>query len=479
MATRVVMPKLTDTMEEGVVLGWKKHEGDAVNSGDVLAEIETDKAVMDLEAFGSGTLRKVLAGEGETVKAGALIAVIAEPDEDIKPALAEGTSASETAAPEPKPARKKEEPSKESPDASSSSRPKAEGQKSESGKPDPQKAEGKKADAQKPKSRKAEGEKPQAHKPEGQKPEVQKTEATKAEPRKSEDSRLKVSPRAKVIAEERGIDLSTIKGSGPDGRIVERDLPENGFTKPAGSSADRPLSQMRKAIARTMTQSKGPVPHFYLTTEIAMDEAERLRSQWKQSRRTHPSVTDLLVKAIAIALTRHPEINVSYMDDKIRRHPTIDIGIAVGLDEGLITPVMRDCASKTLEQIATEAHELIERARTRQLKPEEYSGATFSVSNLGMFEIDNFIAVLVPPQAASLAVGAVQDVPVAEGGTMRIGRRMKVTLSCDHRALDGMQGAKFLGELKRILERPLELIISPDPPQGRQDAPLPEPEERR
>ncbi|HJU05591.1 MAG TPA: dihydrolipoamide acetyltransferase family protein [Nitrospiraceae bacterium] len=440
MATRVVMPKLTDTMEEGVVLAWKKREGDSVNSGDALAEIETDKAVMDLEAFGSGTLRRVLADEGQTVKAGALIAVIGEPDEDIEPALAEGTDASQTAAPEVKPARKKDEPF-DTPHAAS----------------DPAKAE-----AQKPESQQSGGKKPEDQKPIARKPEAQEPASQKSETQDQGEPRLKVSPRAKTIALERGIDLSKIKGSGPDGRIIERDLPEqksDGATRAPVEAGERPLSQMRKAIARTMTQSKAPVPHFYLTTDIAMDEVERLRAQWKQIRRTHPSLTDMIVKAAALALTRHPEINVSYADDKIRQHATIDIGIAVGLDEGLITPILRNCGKKSLDQIALEAHGLIERARTRQLKPEEYTGATFSISNLGMFDVENFIAVLVPPEAAAIAVGKVRDVAVPEGSGVNRGRRMKVTLSCDHRALDGMQGAKFLGEFKRILERPLELVL--------------------
>ncbi|MBD0305978.1 MAG: 2-oxo acid dehydrogenase subunit E2 [Nitrospiraceae bacterium] len=449
MATRVVMPKLTDTMEEGVVLAWKKHEGDSVDSGDVLAEIETDKAVMDLEAFGSGTLRRVLAGEGETVKAGALIAVIAEPDEDIESEMSADTGTSPTAAPEPKPARKKEEPSKESVNAASTAPPSS--IKTENA-----------AEAKKPEAKKPEAQKPVTQKPETQKPEPEQPATGKAEPEKAKEPRIKASPRAKAIAEERGIDLSTIQGTGPDGRITERDLPE---TKPTAAPrtpatpTDRPLSQMRKAIAKAMIQSKAPVPHFYLTTEISMDEAEHLRAQWKQARRTHPSITDFIVKAAALALSRYPEINVSFADDKIRQHRTIDIGLAVGLEDGLITPVLRNCGAKTLEHISTEANALVERARNRQLKPEEYSGATFSISNLGMFEVENFIAVLVPPEAAAIAVGMVRDVPVAESGTVKVCRRMKVTLSCDHRVLDGVQGAKFLGELKRILEHPLELVL--------------------
>jgi len=406
MATRVVMPKLTDTMEEGVVLGWKKHEGDQVAAGDVLAEIETDKAVMDLEAFGSGTLRKILADEGQTVKSGALIALIAEPDEDIDSAMKEGIAPGPTAAPEPKPT-----PSTDV--------------------------------------------KPETQPQRGQ-PKQNKTEKETESPHEVE---IKASPRARALASERGIDLRSIKGSGPDGRIIERDVPiAKSGAEPAAAS-DRPLSQMRKAIARTMVQSKAPVPHFYLTAEIGMDEAERLRHQLKRLHQVHPSVTDLLIKASALALTRHPEINVSFVGEAIRQHRSIDIGIAVGLDDGLITPVLRNCHAKTLGQISSEAKELIDRARSKRLQPHEYEGATFSISNLGMFDVDNFIAVLVPPEAAALAVGTIRDLPIVDNGTVTIGRRMNVTLSCDHRALDGMQAAKFLQEFKAILEAPLQLAV--------------------
>ena len=393
MANRVVMPKLTDTMEEGVLVKWKKHEGDSVESGDILAEIETDKAVMDLEAFASGTLRKLLAREGETVKAGALIAVIGGKNEDIQSALADTISAS--------PGTKAAQP-------------------------------------------------PQPAAPPG--PSL-------------DDTLVKASPRAKMQAKEMGIDLATVKGTGPEGRITEEDVRKAGAPARHRPSAgtDVPLSSMRKAIARTTTRSKAPVPHFYMTIEIAMEAMDALRTQLKQARQPHPSLTDLLIKAAALALARHPEINVSYAGETIRRHATIDIGIAVGLDDGLIAPVLRDCGAKTLEQITTEARTLIERARARRLQPEEYTGATFSISNLGMFDVESFIAVLMPPEAAAIAIGAIRSVPVAESGAVKIGRRMKVTLSCDHRALDGIQGARFLKEFKRILEHPQELL-SPGKP---------------
>jgi pyruvate dehydrogenase E2 component (dihydrolipoamide acetyltransferase) len=235
-------------------------------------------------------------------------------------------------------------------------------------------------------------------------------------------------------------------------------------THTLSAGTDQPLSQMRKAIARATTQSKAPVPHFYLTSEIDMEQAERFRDQFKQNRITHPSVTDLLIKAAAVALTRHPEINVSFTGQAIRRHTDIDIGIAVGIEDGLMTPVIRDCGAKSLSTISTESRTLIDRARNKRLQPQEYTDATFSISNLGMFDVENFIAVLIPPQAASIAVGAIRDTAIVKDGNIKVGRRMKVTLSCDHRALDGLQGAVFLKEFKRILEHPSELLPSKETP---------------
>ncbi len=423
MASRVVMPKLTDTMEEGVVLKWKKEEGDKVSAGDVLAEIETDKAVMDLEAFASGVLRKLLAKEGETVPSGALIAVIGEPDEDIEEAISETSGAGSPEAAEAKAATK------------------------------PATAEAKPAPAV-----------PPAKEAPTKEAEPKKA-ATKAAPVKEaeveEREEIKASPRARALARERGIELSTLKGSGPGGRIVEQDVLGAKATKTARSRAatEKPLSQMRKAIARTTTSSKAPVPHFYVTSDIDMGEAVRFRQQYKQAMAEHPSVTDMILKAVALALQKHPEINVSYAGDVLRQHGRIDLGMAVGLDDGLITPVIRDCESKSLGQIATESKRLAERARKRQLSPEEYTGSTFSVSNLGMYDVDSFIAVLTPPEAAALAVGSIREEPVVSGSRVKLGRRMRVTLSCDHRALDGLQAATFLKEVKRILEHPLELIL--------------------
>ena len=398
MASRIVMPKLTDTMEEGVLLAWKKREGDSVQAGDALAEIETDKAIMDLEAFASGILRKILVQDGATVMSGTLIGVIGGADEDIASALTDQITAGPSAGGG---ARTSEPPAAGPAPAISTS-------------------------------------------PEG--------------------TRVIASPRAKALAADRGIDLSTIIGTGPGGRIVEEDIVNAQPTSKLPAGTDQPLSQMRKAIARATTQSKGPVPHFYLTSEIDMEQAEQFRDQFKQNRTTHPSVTDLLIKAAAIALTRHPGINVSFTGQAIRRHARIDIGIAVDIDDGLITPVIRNCGAKSLDEIATESRTLIDRAREKRLQPQEYTGATFSISNLGMFDVENFIAVLIPPQAASIAVGSIRDAPVVKDGAVKAGRRMKVTLSCDHRALDGVQGAGFLKEFKRILEHPSELLLTKEAP---------------
>lgn len=441
MITRVVMPKLTDTMEEGVLVEWKKQEGDAVEAGDVLAEIETDKAVMDLESFGSGTLRRILASEGETVDAGALIAIIAEENEDIDAALSDGQKSEQPTSAKSQSDEKTQVKAPESQKATSPEKP--QGTSSES---TPSKATAKGTITAPPSE-------PPAKKPQ---PPVDKEKSAKSPP-------PIISPRARTLAEKSEVDWTTMKGSGPGGRIVERDILELIKDEPATEhmpdTIEKPLSQMRKTIARITTESKSPVPHFYLMIDIGMREAEKLQAQLEKTTQKPISLTVVLLKAVTEALRRHPEINVSYAGESLRQHQTIDIGIAVALEDGLITPVVRNCAKKSIGELAQDMHRLVERARNRQLTPEEYTGATFSISNLGMYGIENFIAVLMPPQAASLAVGAVQTVPVIKGRKLKADRRMKITLSCDHRALDGAQGARFLQTLKEILENPLELIL--------------------
>ncbi|HXZ25565.1 MAG TPA: dihydrolipoamide acetyltransferase family protein [Nitrospiria bacterium] len=409
MATRVIMPKLTDTMTEGVVIKWHKHEGDRIESGDALAEIETDKAVMDLEAFGAGTLRKILVPDQSTVPAGQLIAVIAAPDEDIAPLLAETGAASPAAArPAPNPAAATPAAPLTSPAAKPPGRP--------------------------------------------------------AAPPPSVD--FKASPLARRMAEEAGLDLATVTPTGPGGRIIKEDVEQALAAKRAAPPASepvyevRPLSQIRKTIARKMTQSKAPVPHFYVANEIDMERALTVKAELAD--REQPikvTVTDLIIRALAVALTRFPQFNASFQEEGIRYHQSIHIGVAVGLDEGLIVPVLRDCQNKGLIQLAEEARLLFERAKSRRLQPDEYTGATFSLSNLGMEDVEQFSAIITPPEAAVLAVGKIKQAPVVENGRVAVRRRMMTTISCDHRVVDGLQAAKFLQALKHELEEPTGLLL--------------------
>jgi pyruvate dehydrogenase E2 component (dihydrolipoamide acetyltransferase) len=420
--TKVVMPKLSEAMERGKVIKWLKQEGDRVQGGDILAEVETDKADVEMEAFGSGVLRKILVPAGEQSAVGDLIAVIAEPDDDIGALLAgDRAAASPTAGPAP----------------AASPRPAA-------------------APAPAP-----------------------STPGTpSAAPTPGEPQRVKASPLARKIAAQSGVDLRLIHGSGPGGRIVRRDVEAAAAAPAAPSPAardeataaavaeagpeweDRPLSQMRAAIARRMLQSKAPVPHFYVTTEIAMDRAWALREELN-ALEGHPriSVNDLVIRACALALLRHPGVNASFQGETVRVYHHVHMGIAVALDDGLITPVLRDCHAKSLARIAVEARDLAERARARKLRAPELSGATFSISNLGMLDVTEFSAIINPPEGAILAVGSVRQVPVVESGSVGVGRRTSLTLSCDHRVMDGAMGARFLQEVKRLLEEPLRLLV--------------------
>jgi pyruvate dehydrogenase E2 component (dihydrolipoamide acetyltransferase) len=440
--TKVVMPKLSEAMETGKVLKWLKQEGDWVEGGDIIAEIETDKADIELESFGAGVLRKIVVPEGEPAPVGGLIAVIADLNEDIAGLLA-GAPAPTGSAPSPVPL------------------PRGGEEQSEGGTP----------------------------------------HSALRTPHSSA-GRIKASPLARKIAARSGVDLAVLEGSGPGGRIIRRDVeamaqlssergrvgaeggaaPEAGVASARGPAAeagvptgrgpaaevgeapiefeDRPLSSIRAAIAKRMAQAKGPVPHFYLTAEIKMDRAWEFREELN-SIEGYPkvSITDMIVKACALALIKHPGVNASFQGDTIRVHHRIHTGLAVALDEGLITPVLRDCGKKSLAQIAVESRDLVERARNRKLRVLELSGATFSISNLGMFEVNEFSAIVNPPEGAILAVGSVVKQPVIEGERVGIGRRMRLTLSCDHRVMDGAMGARFLQDLKRLLEEPLRLLV--------------------
>jgi pyruvate dehydrogenase E2 component (dihydrolipoamide acetyltransferase) len=426
--TRVVMPKLSEAMETGRVIKWLKKEGDRVQGGDILAEVETDKADVEMEAFGSGALRKILVPAGERAPVGALIAVIAEPDDDIAAVMAQAAPpASAVAAAPPAPA---------APPA-----------RAGAGSPPPP------TPALRPEA--------------GAGPSV-----TRAVPASggSGGQRVKASPLAKKIAAQAGVDLRLVPGSGPGGRVIRRDV-EAARTAAAPSPAarpaapgveyeDRPLTAIRATIAKRMPLAKAPVPHFYLTSEVAMDRGWALREELNALEgQPKLSVNDLVIRACALALLAHPEVNASFQGESVRVWYRVHLGLAVALDEGLITPVLRDCQAKSLAQIAVEARDLVERARTRKLRTQELSGATFSISNLGMFDVREFSAIINPPEGAILAVGAVRRVPVIEQETVTVGRRMAVTLSCDHRVLDGAMGARFLQTLRQLLEEPLRLLV--------------------
>jgi len=472
--TKVVMPKLSDAMESGKIIKWLKKEGDRIQGGDILAEVETDKADVEMEAFGAGVLRKILVPAGDTAPIGTLIGVIAEPGEDITALVASaagggagaGSGAQKTPlrpepVPAPPPAAASAVPSAPRPVAASPSAP-----------PAPV-ARPVVAGAQ---AAVGAGVGPsQAPAGAGLAPGVAAAAAGTAPAGGAaalaavpSSGRVKASPLAKKIAAQTGVDLRLIQGSGPGGRIIRRDVEGAGTSAaPAAVAAvagaefeDVPLSQMRAAIARRMPLSKAPVPHFYVTSEVAMDRAWELREQLNALEgQPKISVNDFVIRACALALLKHPGVNASLQGDAIRIYHRAHIGIAVALDDGLITPVLRDCHAKPLAQIAVESRDLAERARNRKLRAPELSGATFSISNLGMFDVAEFSAIINPPEGAILAVGSVRRVPVVDDAGLGVGRRMMLTISCDHRVMDGAMGARFLQDVKRLLEEPLRLLV--------------------
>ena len=466
MITKVLMPKLSDAMETGKVIKWLKKEGDKVKGGDIIAEIETDKANVEIEAFGSGVLRKVIVDEGGEVPVGDLIAVIADPAENIDTVVAAAPKAP-AAAPAAPPAAAK-------PAAAPTQRapgplPVTETYKStpETGKVVPMT-------------------------PESGRPQPASMAAAAAAPGGPRlvastpvpGGRVKASPLAKKIAAQGGVDLSGLHGSGPGGRIVRRDVEEALAAGPAPAAApaaraaaparapfvvpprsdaeyeDVPLTPIRATIAKRMPLSKGPVPHFYVTSEVAMDRAAELRTELNSLEGSAKiSVNDFVIRACALALMRHSGVNASLQGQAIRMHHRAHIGLAVALDAGLITAVLRDCDVKPLVQIAAEARDLAERARAGKLRASELSGATFTISNLGMFDVEEFSAIINPPEGAILAVGSMLEKPVVVDGALAVGRRMKMTISSDHRVMDGAMGARFLQDVKRLLEEPLRLLV--------------------
>ncbi|SMO53193.1 pyruvate dehydrogenase complex dihydrolipoamide acetyltransferase [Gracilimonas mengyeensis] len=419
MAIKIEMPKLSDTMEEGVIASWNVKEGDQVSAGDIIAEVETDKATMEVEAFDEGTVLKILVDEGDAVPLGGLMAVLGEEGEDISDIL-EGAG-----------------------DGGSSS-------SDDSG--DQEKAE--EDDKEKNAEEKEE-----------------KEESSSSDSSTSDDGRIKASPLARNMAEDKGIDLAKVDGSGPGGRIIKADI-EN-YKEEAAPAAAAPsqqfesleskevkVSQMRKTIARRLSESKFTNPHFYETIDIDMKPAIAARKQINDANEdVKISFNDIVVKACAIALTRHQYVNSSWSDDVIKQHGDVHVAVAVAIEEGLMTPVIRHADKKGLAQISSETRELAGLARDRKLQPEQMEGSTFTISNLGMFGIEEFTAIINPPNACIMAVGAIRDVPVVENGEVVPGKRMKVTLSSDHRIVDGAKAAEFLNTVRQLLENPLAMLL--------------------
>lgn len=420
MAEVIEMPKLSDTMTEGVIAAWHKNVGDTVKAGDLLAEIETDKATMELESYFDGVLLYQGIEVGKPVPIGTLMAIIGKQGEDISSILAKysgGTAQNTTTHTET-----------QSENATQTT--------------------------------------------------VQNTTTTHTHT----DDRIKASPLAKKIAAEKGINLQEIEGTGDNGRIVKKDvenyaqqqkqqitqtIEQQSVQKTAtaqnlvtqGAYTDTLVSQMRKTIARRLSESLYSAPHFFLTMEINMDNIMELRKQVNAISDVKTSFNDWVVKAVSMALRKHPKINASWLGDKIRTYHYINIGVAVAVDEGLLVPVIRNADQKTITQISTETKQLAEKAKNKELQPADWEGNTFTISNLGMYGIDEFTAIINPPDACILAVGGIKETPIVKNGQVVVGNIMKVTLSCDHRIVDGAMGAAFLQTLKTLLEEPFKILI--------------------
>ncbi len=428
----VLMPRLSDTMEEGVIAAWHKNIGDTVKKGDVLAEIETDKATMELESYKNGTLLYIGAQQGDKIPVNALLCIIGEKEKiDIDAIVSAAKSGVTT---EQSPADKKEQAA------------------------------------------------PPAANPEQKQISSQQPITATVEKQSSvENGRIKASPLAKKLAAEKGIDIKTINGTGDGGRIIKSDIDnykpgstskaaEAGGGLPRGVLApavvtgeegytDIPNSQIRTIIAKRLGESKFSAPHFYLTMEISMDNAVSARTQLNEVSPVKISFNDLVVKAAALALRQHPAVNASWMGDKIRRNHHIHIGIAVAIEDGLIVPVIRFADQKPLPQIAAESKELAGKAKNKKLQPNEFTGNTFTISNLGMMDIDEFTAIINPPDSCIMAVGRIKETVIRRNGSFEVSNVMKVTLSCDHRSVDGATGAAFLQTFKKYLENPVSMLL--------------------
>lgn len=425
MAEIVRMPKLSDTMTEGVVAEWHKKVGESIESGDLLADIETDKATMEFESFQEGVLLHIGVEKGQTAPVDSILAILGEEGEDVTALLKEAEKEVEVT-------EKEEEQSKDT--------------KPEVEKPPAPAAPIVSAPAPTPA------------------PIAQQTVTSSNFPSTASISsqEIKASPLAKKLAEERGINLRLVKGTGTEGRIIKRDIDNfQGRSAISGveSFSDAPVSQMRKVIAQRLAESKFSAPHFYLTVQIDMDNAMAARKSINESiSPAKISFNDLVVKAVAVSLKDNPKVNASWYGDFIRYNDHVHIGVAVAVDEGLLVPVVRFADEKPLTQIGAEVKEFAKRAKDKKLQPEDWEGNTFTISNLGMFGIDEFTAIVNPPDSCILAVGGIQQTPVVKSGQVVPGNIMKVTLSCDHRVVDGAVGSAFLNSFKNYLENPVLLL---------------------
>lgn len=434
MAEVILMPKLSDTMTEGVVAEWHKKVGDEVSSGELLAEIETDKATMEFESFYDGVLLHIGIEKGQTAPVNDILAIIGEKGEDVKAILVEADQKKNTSTDDSK--EKDKEPEKEE-----------------------SKAEVKQGESEKS-AAKLEDKKTSSH-------------ATSDTAKSGDGGRIFASPLAKKLAEEKGVDINLVKGTGDNSRIVKRDI-ENyvPYDRPEGTAApirraavgeesytEENVSQMRKTIAKRLAESKFTAPHFYLTMAIDMDNAMAARKAINSEEGVRVSFNDMVIKSVAMALRKHPAINSAWLGDKIRRNDHIHVGVAVAVDDGLLVPVVRFADAKGLVEINAEVKDFAQKAKDKKLQPQDWEGNTFTISNLGMFGIEEFTAIINPPDSCIMAIGGIQQVPVVKNGEVVPGNVMKVTLSCDHRVVDGVTGSEFLNTVKAYLENPVKMLM--------------------
>ena len=435
MAEIIRMPKMSDTMEEGVIAGWLKKVGDDIKSGDILAEVETDKATMELESYDDGVLLHIGVNDGDSVPVDGVIAIIGEKDENIDEVLKDISNEKNT---------------------------------SKLDDENPQEIE----DVEEVKEEKFEEVKEEKFEEQKEEENSNSKIDTIDVNFPKDGSRIKASPLAKKLAEEKGVDISKVKGSGEGGRIIKEDI--KNFEASDSSQTETvklpqihssesydevPVSQMRKTISKRLAESKFSAPHFYLTMEINMDNCIEGRNKINETSDVKISFNDIIVKACAVALRKHPMVNASYLTDKMRINHHIHIGVAVAVDDGLLVPVIRFADNKSLSHISSEVRNLATRAKNKELQPSDWEGNTFTISNLGMFGIEEFTAIINPNDACILAVGGIKNTPIIKNGEIVAGNVMKVTLSCDHRIVDGAIGSAFLKTLKELIEDPIKILV--------------------